>query len=302
MLASGVSVRLLIMAVLLLLFFVSVDLFLRCMGCMGNNSASFVQIPKSEPSGSISDDLPSMELPGHISEVFLNIGSNLDPILPPVDSGDKGLTIAFEPIVGCKIKPHKQLMVVHAAVAANAGLSSMFLYNQNGESSSLSKPAYQGFWNSDSNRDGHIQIVPIITLHQILYAVPLHIAIPYIKTDMQGHDFVAIEAAGDYLFKRNVDYLYAEVYMNNLSVYKGVNNDFCTSWWPHMQRIGYDLVYVEQIAQPRLDTKSATDFCAQQRLKVDTTAASATEALMSEGNALWKRNGAADRDFVFQTL
>ncbi|KAI2505335.1 hypothetical protein MHU86_9135 [Fragilaria crotonensis] len=292
MLASKVRLRFLITAVFLLVL-VSVE-YLSVWG-------SWATTQKVSISADLPVNLPSMELPGNISEVFLNIGSNLDPILPPVDSGDKGLTIAFEPIVGCKIKPHKQLMVVQAAVDATAGLSSMFVFNQDGLSSSLSKPAYQDFWNSDSNRDGHIQIVPIITLRQILHAIPLHIAIPYIKTDMQGHDFVAIAAAGESLFKRNVDYLYTEVYVNNLSSYKGVNNDFCTTWWPHMQRVGYDLVFLEQLGQPRLDPKATTDFCAQQRLKGETTA-TATEVLMSEGNALWKRKGAADRDFAFQTL
>ena len=254
-------------------------------------------------SDSKSEELPTMELPSHISEVFLNIGSNIDPILPPKDSGDKALTIAFEPIVGCKIKPHKQLMVVNAAVAATAGLASMFIYNNNGLSSSLSKPAIQGLWNSDSERDGHIQIVPIITLRQILSAIPQHIAIPYIKTDMQGYDFLAVAAAQDFLFQRKVDYVYTEVYVHNLPSYQGVSNDFCTDWWPHMRRVGYDLVYLYPptffsiLPTKGLDTKEATEYCAEQ---IGKAPKNATLHLLNEANALWKRKGAADREFLFE--
>jgi hypothetical protein len=302
--------------VFLLLTLVFIDLHLRYVESIAQIPASSVL--KAEGSGSISPELQSMELPHHVSEVFLNIGSSLDPILPPVDSGDKGLTIAFEPIVGCKIKPHKYLMVVHAAVAATAGLTSMFLYNTNGESSSLSKPAFSSFWNSDAKRDGHIQIVPVITLRQILHAIPSHIAIPYIKTDMQGHDFVAVAAAQDDLFQRNVDYLYTEVYLDHQSSYQNVTNDFCTDWWPHMRRVGYELVYLEppftsyttasQLQDKQFDIKAATDLCAlqqqkrQQEPKPMTLPTSATPMFLSEGNALWKRKGAPDRDFVFQTL
>jgi hypothetical protein len=42
-------------------------------------------------------------LPEHVTSVFINIGSNLDPILPPADYGNDAITIAFEPIVGCEI-------------------------------------------------------------------------------------------------------------------------------------------------------------------------------------------------------
>ncbi|KAI2492698.1 hypothetical protein MHU86_21846 [Fragilaria crotonensis] len=297
--ASRAGFPLLRRAVFFLSFLVSMDLYLRFTEPIPTNSATVNHVSTSEVSSSISAELETMQLPEKITEVFLNIGSNLDPILPPVDSGDKALTIAFEPIVGCKIKPHKHLMVVHAAVAANSGLTSMFLYNQNGESSSFSKPAFQDWWNSDTERDGHMQIVPVITLRQILSAIPSHIAIPYIKTDMQGHDFVAISAADDYLFQRNVDYVYSEIFVNNQSSYKNVRNDFCTDWWPHMKRIGYELVYLEALQRGHLDSKAATDYCSQFKGGPTVTASS---VLLSEGNALWKRKGATERDFAFQTL
>ena len=285
--APGVKALLLVTNVLVLL-----DLFVRYTEFMTMKTASSVAVHEAVRTSSA--ELPSMELPSQISEVFLNIGSNLDPILPPTDSGDKALTIAFEPIVGCKIPPHKQLMVVHAAVAATSGLTSMFLYNEHGVSSSLSKPAKKGGWNSNTERDGHIQVVPIITMRQILKAIPSHVAIPYIKTDMQGYDFAAVSSAEEYLFQRNVDYLFTEVYFYKNPTYEGVSNDFCTDWWPHMRRVGYDLIYMQENGRERRDVKAATEFCAQPLPEL-------RGGNLAEGDALWKRKGAADRDFVFQS-
>ena len=97
-------------------------------------------------------------------------------------------------------------MVVHIAVSATAGLTSMFIDNENGISFSLSKPTVQSDRNSRAKRDGHIVLyVPSVTLSQLLKAIPTHIAIPYIKTDMQGHDIAAVSSTQDYLSTRNAD-------------------------------------------------------------------------------------------------
>ena len=58
--------------------------------------------------------LPSMDLPYSTSTVFFKIGSNLDPFLFLQLNLEmrQAVTISFEPmIVGCKITPHKQLML-----------------------------------------------------------------------------------------------------------------------------------------------------------------------------------------------
>jgi hypothetical protein len=63
-----------------------------------------------------------------------------------------------------------------------------------------------------------------------------------------------------------------------------------------MRRVGYDLVYLQLpsiLSTKGLDTKAAKEFCAQPVPKT-------TELKLKEGNALWKRKGAADRDFAFQ--
>ena len=79
--------------------------------------------------------------PHGTKNVLLNVGSNLQPILPPPDDPTT-IAVAFEPIVGCMITPSPRLFVVHAAVAANNTLSSMRVLNHDGVSSSMSEPAY----------------------------------------------------------------------------------------------------------------------------------------------------------------
>ena len=261
-----------------------------------SNTAIMAQ---NEPPSSSS--LPPMDLPYNTSTVFINIGSNLDPFLPPAEYGDEAVTIAFEPIVGCKIIPHKQLMVVHAAVAATPGLTSMYVYNNNGESSSLSKVAIKSFWNSGKN-DGKVHVVPLLTLQQIIQAIPPHVQIPYIKTDMQGHDFAAVSAAGTNLFKRGVDYLFTEVYFNDEASYKGVHNDLCRDWWPYMQTVGYELVYLDkhEFFAVKQNATAAADFCEEQKSRRKST--TMNTFILAEADVLWKRKGAADKEFNFQSL
>jgi hypothetical protein len=63
-------------------------------------------------------------------------------------------------------------------------------------------------------------MVPTLTVQQILNAIPAHLYIPYIKTDMQGHDFAAIAAAGHMLFKEGVDYILTEVFFHDETSYE----------------------------------------------------------------------------------
>ena len=253
-----------------------------------------------------------LSLPENITTVFINIGSSLDPILPPVEFGHNATTIAFEPIVGCDVVHNipksirNQLMVVHAAVAATSGLTSMNVYNRDGVSSSLSKAATVRSWNSDAHRDsdGSIRIVPLLTIEQILNAIPAHVDIPYIKTDMQGYDFAAIAAAGHTLFQRGVDYLFTEAYFLGESSYEGVQNDFCDDWWPHMQRVGYKVVNSTKFTvDPREnDTLAVLQFCEAQERRRRRHHRLHKNAGLYEGDVLWKRIGAPDRVFQFRSL
>ena len=108
------------------------------------------------------------------------------------------MTIAFEPIVPHLVPKHPQVMVVPAAVSDSTFLSTMYVYNTNGVSSSLSQPNKKGWWNEKANL-GEPRIVPVITMKNVLAAIPKDVIIDMIDTDMQGYDFKAISSADDEL-------------------------------------------------------------------------------------------------------
>jgi FkbM family methyltransferase len=253
------------------------------------------QVNHFENSIPTTSSMPEIDFPPHISSIFINLGSNLDPILPPHNYSSNSLTLAFEPIVACDMKAHPLLLVVPAAVSPYSGLTSMYLYNKNGRSSSLSRPSKRSFWNTGRQQDGTLVVVPTVTLRQILQAIPKRIRrIPYLKTDLQGYDWSVISSAGDDLRNRPVDYLYTEVYFDLVSTYKDVQNDFCRDWLPSMKDLGYDLVYVEKPDKTTLTLQSAVKMCSS-----SVPQAASTVDDLREGNALWKRHGAIDEQFDF---
>lgn len=95
----------------------------------------------------------AIEFPTSVKNIIINIGSNLDPIMPHPSLGPCARTIAVEPIVGCQIQSHPQLDVLHAAVAASQGVSTMKVYSFHGVSSSLAKATSSDqYWNNNSKR------------------------------------------------------------------------------------------------------------------------------------------------------
>jgi hypothetical protein len=254
-----------------------------------------------------------MDLPSHVSSVFINIGSNLDPFLPPAEYGDSAWTIAFEPIVGCDIKKHKQLMVVNAAVAAQEGLTTMYLYNSQGRSSSLSKPSYKGRWNTRKGMrdfgevDGSVRVVPLLTVENVLASIPRQIQVPLVKTDMQGHDFAAVSAGAQALVQR-VDYLFTEVYLDDISTYQDVHNDFCRDWLPFMSTVGYEFVYLKTQAinywgeEKVLNTSQVEELCREQFRVNGQHRPTPLRTGCNESDVLWRRRGAPVKEFKFQNL
>ena len=84
-----------------------------------------------------------LDIPRSTKQLIINVGTSIDPIMPPKSYGPCSHSIAIEPIVGHDIQPHKQLSVIHAAVSDKPGLTSMNIYNTGGQSSSLAKPSKQ---------------------------------------------------------------------------------------------------------------------------------------------------------------
>lgn len=225
-----------------------------------------------------------LNFPPEIDRVIINIGSNLQPVLPPAYD-IHSVAIAYEPIVGHNITPSPNLFVVHAAVGGQASISMMRSYNRNGESSSLSTPSQRAAWNQGANMGG-MHIVPVLPMRLVLASLPPHIRVWYLKTDMQGYDFEALVGAGE-LLRERVHYIQTEVWLHNKQSYLGVYNDFCLHHLPYMRKQGFEIAMLQATTVMR--TAAQVDaFCAATRADV-------RSAGMSEGNAFWRRAIRKDR-------
>lgn len=223
--------------------------------------------------------------------IILNIGSNLDPIVPRPMDDPCTVSLAFEPIVGHQIPPHPALHVIHAAVSYEGGWSAMNLYNKDGRSSSLNKASHQAAWSNQNrwNKKSHIQIVPTISFRTILESLQ-HYDIQMILTDMQGHDFKSVSSVGDYLAQVGVRRLVTEVYKDNVSSYKDAHNDLCRDWLPHMTSIGY---VFEGLTNMRGDVETLLDGYRNAQEVKETCEKERKEhpvetAGLSEYNAYWR--------------
>jgi FkbM family methyltransferase len=152
----------------------------------------------------------NLSFPSATRRLILNIGSNLQPIEPPVDD-ESVVVVAFEPIVASQIKARPRLYVVSAAVSDESGVSMMGVFNRDGQSSSLAQPARADAWNTGVGMRQEPQIVPIVPLAAVLAAIPRCIEILLCKTDMQGFDVRALRGAGASL--QRVHHLTIEVNM-----------------------------------------------------------------------------------------
>ena len=184
-----------------------------------------------------SKDIPKLRLSPSIKNVFINIGSNLDPIMPDEELGPCAHTIAVEPIVAHRIDPHPQLSVIPAAVADRPGVMSMMKLNRDGVSSSLATVS------SIEEAPSHILkgienvIVPVITLSSLLSSIPSTAEISVMMTDIQGLDFTAIKEGAEIL-KEKVTHLKTEVWKEDKYTYDDTKNDLCRDWIPFMEELG----------------------------------------------------------------
>jgi FkbM family methyltransferase len=254
---------------------------------------------------SIEEDAPSvfLDLPLSVKEIVINVGSNLDPIMPSFTMGPCAHSIAIEPIVGCQIMNHRQLSVINAAVSDKPGVASMIKNNFDGQSSSLAKVTQEDFWNNDKTReDGKRVIVPVITLSSILNAIPSRVKVSFIKTDMQGFDFVAIKAAGQALRDR-VTHILNEVWFDDVYSYEA-ENDLCRDWLPFMTGLGYvlkkidvQLGHFDGISGEIADTNMIKAMCEKQLNEHPVRPKVEENPGLVEGNVYWVRNDTTDVEF-----
>ena len=103
------------------------------------------------------------------------------------------------------------MLRAEAAVSARSGTATMHLYGRSktfvGASSSLSASKVAeaaGHIISSTSKAGAAlklqstakRVVPLLSMRAVLDAIPSHMTLWYLKTDMQGHDFEAISSVG----------------------------------------------------------------------------------------------------------
>jgi hypothetical protein len=202
-----------------------------------------------------------LEFPEHIKKLHINIGCNLDPPMPPDDDYSVGV-LAVEPVLrtAARIPIHERLFILVCAIADSPRFQSFHHYNAGGLSSSLSPLTNQGEWwkkytdvdprkgfaarkNPDFEEAKNVHqhtmsVVSVMSLKMLLHAIPPHIEITGLHTDMQGYDFLAIKSAAKSIHR--VKNLQTEVHIKD-KPYQGVSNDYDTDWVPYMKQMGYNL-------------------------------------------------------------
>lgn len=153
-----------------------------------------------------------IEFPSSIKKIWINIGSHLDPPMPP---DDETAVIAVEPVLktAAGIPSHPHLYIITAAISDTPSFLKISIYNS-GMSSSLSVPDnIAAPWSLDNRKGGYpsFSIVPVLTLEMLLASIPDHLSIEWVKTDMQGFDLRAAKSASKSTLRRIKKYQ-AELY------------------------------------------------------------------------------------------
>lgn len=198
------------------------------------------QVPDAATAASSQASSPiRIPFPPTIRRVWLNIGSHIDP---PVSPNEDTMTIAVEPVlsIAANITKHPRLLVLPCAISDRVGIAPFYAYND-GLSSSLNlaneaAPDLMG-WKSKALPSDipSVALVPVVTLRHLLDAIPRHIEIELIKTDMQGHDLAAIKSAG--LAARRAKFIHHEASCDNRTSYAGApQNDAELDWIAYMVR------------------------------------------------------------------
>jgi FkbM family methyltransferase len=162
---------------------------------------------------------------GSIRRLHVNVGPNITPIMPD-ERDDHMAVLAVEANVQLlnMMPKHPRLHVMFCAIGAQAGFAQFNTYNTDGVSRSLSKTANndtEGF--VPTNLAQRFTIVPVLTLSNLLEAIPTHVEIQLLKTDMQGHDYAALASAGAML--RRVNRIMSQCYAPGTATYAGVHNE-----------------------------------------------------------------------------
>eukprot|EP01062_Namystynia_karyoxenos_P066468 TRINITY_DN60392_c0_g1_i1.p1 TRINITY_DN60392_c0_g1~~TRINITY_DN60392_c0_g1_i1.p1 ORF type:complete len:374 (+),score=104.84 TRINITY_DN60392_c0_g1_i1:87-1124(+) len=228
--------------------------------------------------GEANASVRELALPPGTRRVLINIGSHVDPPIPPEDELDLAV-LAVEPVLqtAVAITAHPRRLVLAAAISGGPpGVAVMHVLGRDGKqkeqtwSSSLSKPAEGADWTGPQRLPQPTVVIPLSTL---LEAVPSTVTIPLLKLDMQGHDFAAVQSAGP-LLRQRCPCLWTETYKGDpeQTSYVGVRNHVTLDWLPFMTQAGYKVLYAPDLTK-------------------DVRAENGTDGPPGEADVIWARVG-----------
>lgn len=184
-----------------------------------------------------------LDLPGGTRSVKINIGPHYEP--PLLCEADGHVACLYFDIqhdvvewLRQKFEGNKNALPFWLGVSNYTGLTKfqvLGIEGMSGASSSLSKPSHKAWWNKDKSRSDY---TPVMTLADILVAVPPDVEVEEMLTDIQGHDFMAVKSAGEQLHR--VKKLTAEVWVKG-NDYVGVDDNLFEDWLPYMTSMGFRL-------------------------------------------------------------
>lgn len=173
-----------------------------------------------------------------IRTVQINIGPNIDPLMPPDhDQSVAVLAVEANAHLSNRMASHPRLFVMYCAISEFAGVQMFNVYNNLGLSSSLAKTTEAAI--AHTNERVTRLPVPVLPLWVIIDAIPAHIEIDYLKTDLQGFDAAALHSGLRKI--RRVKRIMCECYSDGYTGYEGVKNNCERDIAPMLKRVGFNL-------------------------------------------------------------
>lgn len=186
----------------------------------------------------------ALELPEGTTEVRINLGPNLDPLINcPEDGTAVCLLFELASPIAAQLKERyngrKNTMVFNVGISDSNGIAAFPLLNSNAwQSTSLNKVAHKEGWNTGAAH-GSMDHAAVMTLAEVFASIDQKVPITKLATDIQGNDFKAIKSAGEAL--KRVKEIVSEVYQDGHASYDGVHNALDADWKPYMTAMGFEL-------------------------------------------------------------
>lgn len=161
----------------------------------------------------------------------LNVGSHQDPPEP----FENVFVIAFEPLteIASQVQHLPDRYVVNAAIGETNGIAAFRHFK---DSSSLLSPHFRAAkWHRKGLR-GQKVLVPLLSSYDVMLSLRKYRCL-FLKTDMQGMDFRAVQNMGELV--KGCHWLLVEAYCKNFTSYAQAVNDFDRDWVPMMHRLGF---------------------------------------------------------------